>query len=385
MARVFISYKREDKSKVYPLKDKIETAIGEPCWIDLDGIESDAQFVEVIMQAIDEASIFLFMYSKRHSKIKNYTKDWTVRELSYALKKEKRIVFVNIDNTPMVDWLDFMFPQKQQIDATSSEAVDTLLKDMQKWLGIKKEVKEVQPKQHKFWEKVVQRKRQLGFAALIVLSVVCLSVGTIYLFENRESKEQVTITTKVDIDQASKLYLWEAAVEEADSRLKGQKGTIQKAKSQRKPIAYIDLAYVMVHYRYAKDLDDQLKADSNSMVSKFNQQAKDLQKEVYDFQKKVDANAFLTRERAESEQKRLQQKQQELERHETQLPQYLEMLKLQAVKKIYYEIDGFIRDYNKQGQYEVVFVNNQYDITRGRKVYNISSEAVAELNSKYDK
>lgn len=49
MARVFISYKRADKENVFPLKDKIETAIGEPCWIDMDGIESDAQFAEVIM------------------------------------------------------------------------------------------------------------------------------------------------------------------------------------------------------------------------------------------------------------------------------------------------------------------------------------------------
>ena len=36
MARVFISYKRVDKAKVLKLKDKIDAAIGEDCWIDLD-------------------------------------------------------------------------------------------------------------------------------------------------------------------------------------------------------------------------------------------------------------------------------------------------------------------------------------------------------------
>ena len=137
MARIFISYKRADKEKVFPLKNQIEAAIGEPCWIDLDGIESDAQFAEKIMRSIDAAEIFLFMYSVNHSRIKNYTTDWTVRELNYALKKEKRIVFVNIDGTKIIDWLDFMFPQQQQVDATNPDSLRHLLHDLQTWLRVK--------------------------------------------------------------------------------------------------------------------------------------------------------------------------------------------------------------------------------------------------------
>ncbi len=34
MARIFISYKRKDKEIVFPLKERTEKAIGEPCWID---------------------------------------------------------------------------------------------------------------------------------------------------------------------------------------------------------------------------------------------------------------------------------------------------------------------------------------------------------------
>ena len=113
MARIFISYKRADKEKVFPLKNQIEAAIGEPCWIDLDGIESDAQFVNVIMQTIDEASIFLFMYSKEHSQIEDYEKDWTVREVNYAQDFKKRIVFINIDGTRLTKWFQFMFGLKQ--------------------------------------------------------------------------------------------------------------------------------------------------------------------------------------------------------------------------------------------------------------------------------
>ena len=53
MARIFISYKRVDKEKVFRIKDQIEVALNEKCWVDIDGIESDAQFANVIINAIN--------------------------------------------------------------------------------------------------------------------------------------------------------------------------------------------------------------------------------------------------------------------------------------------------------------------------------------------
>lgn len=64
MHKIFISYSRHDKNTVFMLKDEIEDLIGKgSCWIDLTGIESDKQFIDVIIDAIDNADIFLFMYS----------------------------------------------------------------------------------------------------------------------------------------------------------------------------------------------------------------------------------------------------------------------------------------------------------------------------------
>ena len=135
MARVFISYKRVDKAKVFKIKDKIQSAIGEDCWIDLDGIECDAIFKSVIINAINECEIFLFMYSKAHSTIVDFENDWTVRELSFAKLKKKRIVFINIDGSSLSDLFLFDYANKQQVDATSTEALDRLCTDLQKWLG----------------------------------------------------------------------------------------------------------------------------------------------------------------------------------------------------------------------------------------------------------
>ena len=136
MSRIFISYKRLDKDKVFKIKDQIESTLGEKCWIDLDGIESDAQFMNVIIKAIRECEVLLFMYSKTHAQITDFEKDWTVRELNFASKKEKRIVFVNIDGSPLSDEFEFMYGTKQHVDATSANAINRLCADLRTWLTI---------------------------------------------------------------------------------------------------------------------------------------------------------------------------------------------------------------------------------------------------------
>lgn len=132
--KIFISYKRNDKERVFNLKRLIELKTKVQCWVDLKGIESDAYFVNVIVNKINECDIFLFMYSKEHSKIDNYEDDWTIREVNFAKEKGKRIIFINMDKTALCDWLLFMFPNKQEVDASSKEALERLCEDIQKWV-----------------------------------------------------------------------------------------------------------------------------------------------------------------------------------------------------------------------------------------------------------
>lgn len=134
---IFISYKRSDKERVFQIVDSIHTELGKDvCWIDLDGIESDAIFVNVIMRAINNCKVFLFMYSQEHADIKEdeCETDWTIREISFAQKKKKRIVFVNIDGSILSDWFDFMYSTKQQIDISDEDAVARLYRDLKKWV-----------------------------------------------------------------------------------------------------------------------------------------------------------------------------------------------------------------------------------------------------------
>ena len=137
MARIFISYKRVDKDKVFKIKDQIESALGEKCWIDLDGIESDAVFASKIIGAINNCEVFLFMYSNAHKRITDYENDWAIRELNFAQMQKKRIVFINVDGSELTDWFKLLFGTKQQVDGLSPQSLSRLNSDIKGWLGIK--------------------------------------------------------------------------------------------------------------------------------------------------------------------------------------------------------------------------------------------------------
>ena len=156
--RIFISYKRVDKERVFAIKDGIEQAIGEKCWIDLNGIESDAQFDHVIINAINRCEVFLFMYSTVHANI-DTTNDWTIREINFAKAKGKRIVFINLDNAPLIDWFLLYYANYQQIDATDAEKLKFLYKDLCTWLNI--DINKIQQEAAKAEQERLQKEQEL--------------------------------------------------------------------------------------------------------------------------------------------------------------------------------------------------------------------------------
>lgn len=67
--KIFISYSRKDSEKVEAIKKEIEQATGVECWMDMEGISYDSpDFVDVIVKAIDNAPVFLFMLSEHSQK-----------------------------------------------------------------------------------------------------------------------------------------------------------------------------------------------------------------------------------------------------------------------------------------------------------------------------
>lgn len=138
MCRIFISHKNDDKPIILPIVKMIEDKLGEKCWIDLNNIESDSQFADVICGAINECEVFLFMYTSRVAKTTDFQHDWMSREINYAEKRRKRIVIINVDGTSLNDHYDLLYGTKHNVDVRYPERFDKLCIDLMAWLPVSK-------------------------------------------------------------------------------------------------------------------------------------------------------------------------------------------------------------------------------------------------------
>ena len=135
--QVFISYSREDFNSVRLLVEKLTKDVGDVFWMDLEGIESGEKFDQVIIQAINNAQITLFMYTDNVIK-----SEWVKKEASYTVRTNKKLIPVFIKGKKMKDWADFHYGEYDSINIQDPIQYQKLVKDLINRLGIKKEAKD---------------------------------------------------------------------------------------------------------------------------------------------------------------------------------------------------------------------------------------------------
>ena len=151
------------------------------------------------------------------------------------------------------------------------------------------------------------------------------------------------------------------------------------------PVAYINVDSLLANYKFAKDLNETLLRKQENSRASLNEKAKVLQGEMADFQKKVENNAFLSRERAETEQRRLVGKQQELQQMEQRLSSELMVQQQKMNEQLRDTINAFLKEYNKTKGYDLILSNTMSDnILFAKPSYNITKEVVEKLNEKYN-
>lgn len=155
---------------------------------------------------------------------------------------------------------------------------------------------------------------------------------------------------------------------------------------ERVPVAYINLDSLLQNYTFAIEANEKLMSKQEDARLKLNTRARSLQSEMVDFQRKIDNNAFLSRERAESEQNRLMKKQQELQDLEAKLTQDIVAENQALNMQLADTLDAFLKEFNADGRYHIIFTNTQRDnILQANPAYDISSEVIEALNSRYNK
>ncbi len=154
----------------------------------------------------------------------------------------------------------------------------------------------------------------------------------------------------------------------------------------RLPIAYVNIDSLLINYQFAKEANESLiKKQEDSRLS-INSRARTLESEMGEFQKKLENNAFLSRERAEQEQSRLLKKRQELQELDGQLSQQLLQSQQKMSEQLRDTINAFLKGYNKNKGYEIILSNTSSDnILLTNDGYDITLEVTKILNERYNK
>lgn len=150
------------------------------------------------------------------------------------------------------------------------------------------------------------------------------------------------------------------------------------------PIAYINLDSLLSNYTLAQECGEQLMKKQEDARLKLNTKMRTFQNEYADFQRKIENNAFLSRERAESEANRLQRKQEELQALEEQLTQDI-IKENQALNiRLADSLTNYLNEYNKDGRFHLILSNQGRDnVLTAVEGYDITSEITDALNARY--
>jgi len=99
MTDIFISYSRKDSASVY----NIVAEMGKkdfPFWIDREGIELSAKWLDEITQAIEKASIFILFWSKNSESSKPVEEEIAMGR-QRAVAGHLKLLVVMLDDTPL--------------------------------------------------------------------------------------------------------------------------------------------------------------------------------------------------------------------------------------------------------------------------------------------
>ncbi len=151
------------------------------------------------------------------------------------------------------------------------------------------------------------------------------------------------------------------------------------------PVAYINIDSLLLKYEFAKEANESLIKQEEDSRLNINMKERQLESEFSEFQRKLENNAFLSRERAENEQNRLLKKRQELQDLGSQLSRQLMQSQQKMSEQLRDTINAFLKDYNKDQKYQIIFSNTSSDNILLGEGYDITEEVTKILNTRYSK
>lgn len=181
------------------------------------------------------------------------------------------------------------------------------------------------------------------------------------------------------------LYILHFTVKPSDKGSKGRNlSALLNDSSITLPIAYVNVDSLLINYNFAKDLNESLLRKQESTRATLNQREGQIRSAVADFERKVQNNAFLTNERAQQEQNRIMQMDQEYQQLAERLTQEFMLEQEKLNLQMEDTIRSRMKEFNYDNHYEIIFSNRTTStILLADDKYDITGEVIEFLNSKY--
>ena len=163
------------------------------------------------------------------------------------------------------------------------------------------------------------------------------------------------------------------------------------------PVAIVNTDSILKHYTLAVEAQDKLMSSYEESTVQLDTKMKALQKEadtfqrdVLDFQRKVEAGAFMSRERAESEQAKLQKKEQQLMVKQQELENLRQKLSTDFMnqqaaltQQLQDSVQQYLTELNADGHYHLIL--NDAVLMHKVAGYDITNDVIEALNARYVK
>ena len=143
-------------------------------------------------------------------------------------------------------------------------------------------------------------------------------------------------------------------------------------------IAFIDVDSLILNYAFYQDLSEELLRNYRLVLT---EEANKFQKEVDEFNRKIQNNVFSSQERAQQESNRLEKKRQSIDEKSVKYSNELDLENRQNSQQVSEAIDAYVKEYNKSHGFNLILTRSS--LVYADDVMNITAEILEGLNAEY--
>ncbi len=151
-------------------------------------------------------------------------------------------------------------------------------------------------------------------------------------------------------------------------------------------VVYVNTDTLLMNYKLSIELNEAFLKKQENRRTELNQKAKSLDGEMREFQRKLEKNGFLSRERAEFARDAIMLKQQKLQQLQQDMTNQMMNEQADLNKKLFDKITSCLKEFNKEMGYDIILSTTLGgNVLFAKDGFDITSKLLEELNKDYDK